>query len=320
MKHFLQEQLEKKIQKNIKKIFKYDLEEELKKNKIEPEKIHKFRVSLRRLRSILEEFINEIKIELDLIYDLRTVFRKSGKIRDIDILLLNLEKFFDELKEQSIISNEFEEIKDLLKKNLNKKRDKFIEDFYEYIQSKKYKHLINNLKELKNNINFKNFYLSESDPYSIINLILSKFYKLLSHSYWNIEIYDIKALHHLRRQIKRTRYYMELFKKFYKKNDEYKNIINQLKELQDLSGSIVDFFVLREELEKLYFKNLAPITNQEQLEFTIQNFDAWMQEKEFQLFQQWNSKKNEFYKNQDNYIQIIKENCRIENINLQEIH
>ncbi|GIX40673.1 MAG: hypothetical protein KatS3mg129_0406 [Leptospiraceae bacterium] len=318
--NLIQMHLEKKIKKSIKKILKHNLEKVIN-QEYNIETIHKYRVYIRRLRSILEEFINEIKIELNLIYELREFFRKLGKIRDYDILIENLEKYHKEL--QNIENKNLDTCIEILNKEFEKKRKKRINQLIDFLDSKKYKKIIDDLEYLKDNIKFKNFYISDSDTHSIIFLILSKFYKLLSHSYWNIEIYDIKALHHLRRQIKRTRYYMELFKKFYKKNDEYKNIINQLKELQDISGEIVDLFVLKDELEKFQRKHISDISDNNESEIklsnTIQIFDLWLQEKEAVLFNQWNEKKKEFYESKDHYVSIIKENCRIEYLEMKDI-
>ncbi len=86
MYNYLQEILEKKIKKSIKKVKKFDFEKLYSKNP-DPEILHKYRVFIRRILSILEEFVNEIRFDLNLIYELRHVFRKAGRVRDYDILI-----------------------------------------------------------------------------------------------------------------------------------------------------------------------------------------------------------------------------------------
>ncbi len=316
MTNTIQEFLEKKIQKSIKKIFKYDIKNIQK--DYDSELIHKYRIAIRRLRSILEEFINEIKIDLDIIDNLRTVFRKAGKIRDYDILIENLEKYHNELKELKT-DYDLEPLIKELKQEFEKRRKKQIKNFEEFLESKKYKTTIEELEKLKEKIGFKNFYISDSDSFSIAYLVASKFYRLLSHSYWKVNIYEIKTLHHLRRQIKRTRYYMEILKKFYKKNNEYKNILERLKKLQDLAGALVDIYILKDELEKFQKKYLPDISEQDNMQLNIQKFDFWLQEKEDQLFQEWNQEKEDFFQHKDLYLNIILENCDIHLIKAKKI-
>jgi len=316
MTNTIQEFLEKKIQKSIKKIFKYDIKN-IEKD-FDSELIHKYRIAIRRHRSILEEFINELKIDLDFIEDLRTVFRKAGKIRDYDILIENLEKYHNELKELKA-DYDLEPLITELKQVFEKRRKKQIKNFEEFLESKKYKNIVEKLEKLKEKIDFKNFYISDSDSFSIAYLIASKFYKLLSHSYWRVNIYDIQALHHLRRQIKRTRYYMEILKKFYKKDNEYKNIIESLKNLQDLSGALVDIYILKDEIEKFQKKYFSDISEENEMQSKIQRFALWLQEKEDQLFQTWNQEKEHLLQDKDAYLKIILENCNIENIKAKEI-
>ena len=316
MTNTIQEFLEKKIQKSIKKIFKYDIKN-IEKD-FDSELIHKYRIAIRRHRSILEEFINELKIDLDFIEDLRTVFRKAGKIRDYDILIENLEKYHNELKEFKV-DIDIEPLITELKQVFEKRRKKQIKNFEEFLESKKYKNIVEKLEKLKEKIDFKNFYISDSDSFSIAYLVASKFYRMLSHSYWKVNIYEIKALHHLRRQIKRTRYYMEILKKFYKKNNEYKNILERLKKLQDLAGALVDIYILKDELEKFQKKYLPDIPAQDNMQLNIQKFAFWLQEKEDQLFQEWNQEKEDFFQHKDLYLNIILENCDINPIKAKEI-
>lgn len=316
MSNTIREFLQKKIQKSIKKIFKYDIKN-IEKD-YDSELILKYRIAIRRLRSLLEEFINEIKIDLDIIDDLRSVFRKAGKIRDYDILIENLEKYHNEIKELKV-DIDLEPLIAELKQEFEKRRKKQIKNFEEFLESKKYKNIVEELEILKENIEFKNFYISDSDSFSVAYLVASKFFRLISHSYWKVNIYDIKALHHLRRQIKRTRYYMEILKKFYKKNNEYKNILERLKNLQDLAGALVDIYILKDELEKFQKKYLPDIYEENDMQLKLQKFGFWLQEKEDQIFQQWNQEKEDFFLHKDFYLSVILENCDIQNIKAKEI-
>jgi len=139
MSNTIREFLQKKIQKSIKKIFKYDIKN-IEKD-YDSELIHKYRIAIRRLRSLLEEFINEIKIDLDIIDDLRSVFRKAGKIRDYDILIENLEKYHNEIKELKV-DIDLEPLIAELKQEFEKRRKKQIKNFEEFLESKKYKNIV----------------------------------------------------------------------------------------------------------------------------------------------------------------------------------
>lgn len=294
MKNQIQELLEKKLKKFIKKINK-------KKEKVinsgEEETIHKFRVNIRKIRTILEEFVNEIKIELKMIESLRKVFRIAGKLRDYDIMIQRIQKFTEELKNNQT-NQEFEkEIENWLKE-ISKKRKQKYQELVEYLSSKKYKDFEEELNEFSNNIKFKNFYISDTNEISIIHLCASKYYKLLSHNYWIENSYNIQSIHHFRRQIKRARYYLEIFKKFYKKDEGFKKLINSLKELQELTGTLVDIYVIKEKSKKA--------------DFNSNYFLNWIEEKEKEIFFQFNSKKEEFYYKKQEFLNIILNNCKIQ--------
>lgn len=294
MKNQIQELLEKKLKKFIKKINK-------KKEKVilsgEVEKIHKFRVNIRKIRTILEEFINEIKIDLQMIESLRKVFKIAGKVRDYDIMIQKIQEFTEEIK-KSLANQEFEkEIENWLKE-LSKKRKQKYQELVEYLSSKKYKDFESELNEFSNYIKFKNFYISDNKEISITHLCASKYYKLLSHSYWIENSYNIQAIHHFRRQIKKTRYYLQIFKKFYKNNEEFKFLINSLKEQQELTGTLVDIYVIKEKLKKA--------------DFNSNYFLNWIEEKEKEIFYQFIQKKEEFYKKKEDFLNIILYNCKIQ--------
>ncbi len=321
--NLMEEYLGKKIRKQTKKILKFDWDNILD-DELEPETIHKFRVSIRRLRSILEEFINEINIDVDLIYELRYAFRLSGKIRDQDILLENIEKLYKEVLELENPIEHQDILENLIlrfKEKIEKKQKKYINDFTDYINSKKFKKLTKELKKLEEDLEFKNFYISYIKESSLQNLILAKFYKLLSHSYWEETFYDIKAIHHLRRQIKRTRYYFELFKKFYKKDNSFKEIINHLKSLQEKSGELVDIHILKNELQKLEAKNLThDITHDESISILMNILYQRLDEKESKIFYEWNELKQNFYKNETKNHKIIKEHMDISRVMYKNIN
>ncbi|MCS7205420.1 MAG: CHAD domain-containing protein [Leptospiraceae bacterium] len=318
--NYLQELVEKRLKKQLKKFLNFH-EKKIKEEKLDPETIHEFRVRIRKIRSILEEFVNEIRFDISIIESLRKVFRKAGRVRDYDVLIghwIELRNEYHETKKkENENSKKYKEILDFLKdweKHIEKKREKKFEEFNEYLNSDKFEDLLKEIEKLKENLSFKNFYLSDMKTNSIANLVLSKFFKLFSHSYFYVEHDDIYEIHHFRRQVKRTRYFLEFFKKFYKKS-QYKDIIEKLKELQDTTGLLVDYYVLEKELEK--FEN--QFIKQNDLILETQKIYGMIESKKDELLKKLYKLKKEFLELQEDYVSIIKNECNLENIKVKEI-
>lgn len=295
----LQKILEKRLRKQLKKFLNFQGKEIL---KDDPGVIHKFRINVRKIRSLLEEFVNEIRIDISLIDEFRKVFRKAGKVRDYDVLIADVRSYLEKDGDEAY--------RDFLQswiKKLEKKREKKYNDFIDYIVSGKYENIIKQVKELRDNLEFKNFYYSDSTHNSIVNLILSKLYRLYAHNYLYVDYYDILEIHHFRRQVKRTRYYLEFFKKFYKQS-RYKEILDSLKQMQEISGRIVDIYVLKASLEKFY----SEFDPKEKMKSAFEKLHTLMEVEEKQLLSNLMEEKNKFLQRQKEFHTIIENECNTE--------
>ncbi|MEB3161033.1 MAG: CHAD domain-containing protein, partial [Synechocystis sp.] len=87
-----------------------------------------------------------------------------------------------------------------------------------------------------------------------------------------------KTLHDLRKVAKRTRYQMELFSDCY--SDDYQQLLNQVKQVQEILGNLQDSFVLRQLIEDYLDVDLARLSPQ---------LDAIFQGDRRQCWAQWQS-------------------------------
>lgn len=89
-------------------------------------------------------------------------------------------------------------------------------------------------------------------------------------------------------------------------------MINQLKLLQDKSGELVDIHILKNELQKLEFKNLSDDIKHDELVSSIMNvLYQTLEEKEAKTFYEWNTLKQNFYLDENNNYKVIKEHIDI---------
>ncbi len=288
MENFLQKILQIRIKKIIKKIKK--TEKQLKKSDQESI-IHNFRIAIRRLRSVLEVFEKQIPIKRRYLKTLKKVFKISGNIRDYDVIQKKIETVTKDFTNFPMDTKLYQEIESL-KQNLTYKRKKFYKDFLEFITSKEYKVLKKNFFNHLENIELKNFNISSSKEFSIQFLCLSKFYQLLSDKCWYENNYDILQIHHFRKEIKKTRYFLELFNEFYKTNLDFKIFIQELKELQDLIGLLIDLYMIQKELK-------------ENSNSFIENFLKLLQQEEMSVWKHYLDKKEQFFNQRKIFIHSL---------------
>lgn len=260
---------------------------------IEPESLHQMRVGMRRLRTAINGFAPALSLPKSAQEQkVAKIARQLGELRDLDVLQ-------EALQNQYLPSLPIEE-QDTLKKVLStlvKQRKKTLEKVQTTLESQSYQ----KLKEA-----FKNWLeeptygeLAELSIYEILpDLLLPSVSKLFLHPAWivgikieagkieipqDLDSEQVKQLlnthgdsvHSLRKQAKRVRYQMELFTDFY--DDNYKNYLKDIKEIQSLLGEIQDSFVLAAFLVDIDAELMAKLPT----------LAAQLTETRYQVWQKW---------------------------------
>ncbi|PSB03909.1 CHAD domain-containing protein [Merismopedia glauca] len=251
----------------------------------DPESLHQMRVGMRRLRSAAIGFAVGLKLPRDAQpQKVGKVARILGKLRDIDVLQASLNSKYKDIlpdEEQKLFQQVLDELRSQRKAALKEVRSalkgkeykKIKQAYQQWLEEPKYTQLgsVNILEILP-------------------DLLLPIISELLLHPAWWIQgenisnsqdVADLLAqkgetIHDLRKQIKRSRYQMELFTDLY--SDNYQNYVTDLKEIQDILGEIQDCFVLDEFLE-----TVLDIDSHQQMPTLL----AQLQENRGQLWQDW---------------------------------
>lgn len=253
------------IAKYAQKIFKY--EAKVIKDK-DPENLHQMRVGVRRLRSA----INNLNLALDLPAsiterNLGKIGRSLGKLRDLDVLMAQLEDGYRPQLPQS----EQEQL-DIAILALHKQRQHKLQSVRKTLKGQLY---LNLKQELAQWLSCPQYLPQGNLALNLVvpDLLLPQVSQLLLHPGWLVgvelateqelsivpmsttkavkKILDREEtlLHDLRKTAKQTRYNLELFSQFY--DAEYQNYLEQIEQIQAVLGEIQDAYVLRAVLEQV---------------------------------------------------------------------
>lgn len=216
------------------------------------EVIHNMRVSLRRLWAAMTSFshyFNQKKF-FRLSQKTRTLARKLGQVRDLDVLIELLEKHSKHLEEKSsttltisyLVSQwQSERLKyrsklfKYLEKLANKEFERKFLTFFDSITQNKY-------KESKKTKNEKKIFLDT----------LKNFYRHAPK-----ENFSSERLHQLRIAAKKLRYSLEFYEICF--NQPLTSYLKTLKEIQELLGDLHDCDVMVELLKKYLKKITIPL-------------------------------------------------------------
>lgn len=227
----------------------------------DPEALHQMRVGMRRLRSTMTGFSPALDLPKSAQErKIGKVARQLGTLRDLDVLREALEKKYQPLpqKEQKQL--------DTALKHLDKQRSKALALVKETLQGDRYSSLKQSLKKW---LKQPQFHAMASMPIQEVlpDLLLPQVSKLLLHPGWLVGT-EVKAgeieiarsllpeivkqqlaeqgelLHSLRKETKRVRYQMEVFKNFY--GTTYEAYLTDMKSIQEVLGQIHDSVVLSE--------------------------------------------------------------------------
>ncbi|MEM9926495.1 MAG: CHAD domain-containing protein [Cyanobacteria bacterium P01_D01_bin.50] len=286
------------IEKHFKKTWKW---EKSVKNDKDPEALHQMRVGMRRLRSIVTRFnsiVNFPKSVND--KNIGKIARCLGSLRDLDVLKETLETTYKPQlpkKERLVLDNVID--------TLNKQRAETLTDVKTIFKRERYKSLKTELKEWLEEPSYQplaNLTIKQALP----DLLLPEVSCFLLHPGWLIgtqveenkvvvstDFDDKKVekqllsssqnLHDLRKQAKRLRYQLELFTDLY--GEGYANYLAQVKNIQEILGSMQDTMVLDEWLQDVLSSKISS---------QLPTLATLLKKNRYDLWQQWQSLQQRF--------------------------
>ena len=205
------------------------------------ESVHQMRVAIRRMRSLFKLIGDYYKPKVVAKYsrELRDIARALGRIRDADVLILDLEDFRADQDKDS------QKVVDSIIKKLDKRRRKDRVKLNEMFDSKSYQKFVDRFKTFteksgKGSLPIK----SKQSPHQVRHLLPILMYETLA----NVRAYDTvlegaedEVLHELRVEFKQLRYAVEFFSPVL--GTSAKNFISEVKNMQDVLGRLNDIAV-----------------------------------------------------------------------------
>ncbi|GAB6193530.1 CHAD domain-containing protein [Desulfocastanea catecholica] len=202
--------------------------------------LHDYRVSFRKVRSVLSLFkgVFEVSATARLKKDFASLMQKTNTLRDLDVYLLNKEQCF------SLVPTETHEGLHILFDYLAGERKKQHKSVSKFIRSKVYLEEIDRLEKL-----FADSSALAGGPKgqekSLVfasGLILKRYTTVCKIARSIDEKTSDEGIHQLRINCKKLRYLMEFFAPLFAK-DDMKTLVKALKSLQDNLGNFNDYSV-----------------------------------------------------------------------------
>ena len=213
---------------------------------MDTEFIHDFRVAIRRTRSALGQikYVFPTKTTDRFKKDFSFVGRLSNELRDLDVYLLNEDKYKAMLP--PILRDDIDPLFDYLRK----KRSKALHKVIRGLKSKKYAKILQDWEAFLNKPQ-RDSVTASNAKLPVIDLARNRIYK----KYRNVvkvgnqilENTEDEMLHVLRIHCKKLRYLMEFFSSLFPPK-KINTLIDQLKKLQDNLGDFNDLRIQREYL------------------------------------------------------------------------
>ena len=199
------------------------------------EVLHKFRVNLRKIYAYNEVFGKKINEEDSRKFKnlLKKIIKPTSVLRDLDLFLIEIDQMHCS-----------EETKRKLYDTFTLQRDSIVQDF----SKPEYRENLQSLKSIMKKNRLFEYNFQKLDKITILRSISIE----LSREFDKInEATPLEKLHKLRIKFKKFRYALEMYLNYF--NDENKEIDNfyNLKELQDLFGTIQDNSIRIEFIESL---------------------------------------------------------------------
>lgn len=210
--------------------------------------LHDYRVSLRKVRSVLslfkggfsDEETNRLKTEF------AELMQRTNTLRDLDVYLLDQKNYYN------MVPTTTHQGLDVLFAGLRKTRKAEHKKVTKFVSGKKYATQIKTLQQLfVKGSNLKNGENSEKNGRVFgCQLILKRYSKVCKIARSIDKNTEDEVVHQLRIHCKKLRYLMEFFTPFFPEA-ELKSLIKSLKQLQDNLGRFNDYSVQQLFLKKI---------------------------------------------------------------------
>ncbi|MEM6753093.1 MAG: CHAD domain-containing protein [Cyanobacteria bacterium P01_C01_bin.38] len=287
------------IEKHFKKTWKW---EKSVKNDKDAEALHQMRVGMRRLRTTVTSLNSVINFPKSVNEkNIKKVAGCLGSLRDLDVLKETLETTYKPhlpKKERLILDD--------VVNTLEKQRGDAAGDVKALFKTERYKSLKTGLQEWLEKPSYQplaNLTIKQALP----DLLLPEVSSFLLHPGWLIGtkaeenkivstdfdekkvdkqlLTEAENLHDLRKQAKRLRYQMELFTNMY--GEGYANYLAQVKNVQEVLGSMQDSAVLDEWLQDVLKSKISK---------ELPSLASLLTKNRYDLWQQWQSLQQRFLK------------------------
>lgn len=279
------------IKKHFQKVIKY--EADVLKDR-EPEALHQMRVGMRRLRSAMTGFAPALDLpKQSQEKKIGKIAHRLGTLRDLDVLREALQNHY-----KPALPSEEQEYLEKALVNLDKQRRHALEQVKETLEHDRYQSLKQSLKKWFKEPSYQE--IAQMPIQEVLpDLLLPEVSKLLLHPGWLVgtEVKEGKIdtlkelqpemveqqlaekgplLHSLRKETKRVRYQMEVFRDFY--GQSYAAYLEDVKTIQEILGQIQDSFVLAEFLTDVLqseIKSLLPALDEQLAQTSYQAWHQW---------------------------------------------
>ncbi|MBP0013292.1 MAG: CHAD domain-containing protein [Roseofilum sp. SBFL] len=256
----------------------------------DPEDLHQMRVGMRRLRSAVTGFAPILDLPPQMSNKrIGKMARILGELRDLDVLQEALQEYQPQVKakEQPLLEKALQK--------LSKQRSKAFKTVKNFLKGKTYKNFKQSVNTWLQEPHYQNW--AELPVNSVLpDLLLPYINQLLLHPAWwvgvTVEGEKIKrqtrltlkgaeaqisqqgeALHDLRKQAKRVRYQMSLFRQHY--GPVYQEYVQEIKQIQEVLGTIQDTLVLEAFLDEVLPSNWRQEGTGLTKLLTKQRYECW---------------------------------------------
>ncbi len=215
--------------------------------------LHDYRVSLRKVRSVLSLFKEVFSSEdtARLKQDFGSLMQKTNKLRDLDVYLLNKQQYYD------LVPADTHEGLNILFDYFSREREKEQKIVSKLIRGKLYLKEINRLEKLfaDGSALTGGRRGDENSPVFACSSVLKRYDKVCQIARNIDDETEDTVIHQLRINCKKLRYLMEFFTPLFPKK-EINALIKALKSLQDNLGNFNDYSVQQAFLKQVLSEQL----------------------------------------------------------------
>lgn len=218
--------------------------------------LHDFRVAVRRTRAGLSQIKDILPASINAYYAdfFSWLGQITGPTRDLDVYLLNFERYKSGLPDSTrddlnplydfLLAKQRKAHKELAKKLQSEKYLSILSEWEQYLKEPSYKH------PLEQNAKLAIKELADRRIWKVFTRVLREGNAITGAS-------PSEALHDLRKSCKKLRYLMEFFQNLYPEQ-QIKQLIKNLKELQEVLGEFQDYAV-QEQTLKLFSEEMMTL-------------------------------------------------------------